>query len=96
MHSPMPNEHANGIFLSTLSYVTAPYIGLFIMISGALLLPIKVDAIHFLKRRFGKIAGPTLFWSLFYLTLNAYLKGEEIEFITTQNTFISDYLFFML
>lgn len=44
MHSPMPGgAEGNGMFLSTSSYVTAPGIGLFFMISGALLLPIKED-----------------------------------------------------
>lgn len=39
MHSPMPSSRANGLFLSSLSYFTAPCIGLFFMVSGALLLP---------------------------------------------------------
>ena len=37
MHAPYPKEGANGLFLSTLSYFTAPCIGLFFMVSGALL-----------------------------------------------------------
>lgn len=36
MHSPMPTENANGLLLSSLSYFTAPCIGLFFMVSGAL------------------------------------------------------------
>ena len=39
MHSPMPSADANGMLLSSLSYFTAPCIGLFFMVSGALLLP---------------------------------------------------------
>lgn len=64
MHSPMPSENANGIFLSLLSYMTAPCIGLFLMVSGALLLPVKEGTGSFLRRRLGKILGPTLVWSL--------------------------------
>lgn len=41
MHSPIPAENANGLLLSSLSYFTAPCIGLFFMVSGALLLPPK-------------------------------------------------------
>jgi surface polysaccharide O-acyltransferase-like enzyme len=67
MHAPMPNENAIGIFNAALSYYNAPCIGLFFMVSGALLLPIKGDGIDFLKRRFTKIAGPTIFWSIFYI-----------------------------
>lgn len=74
MHSPMPSAHANGLFLSTLSYLTAPCIGLFFMISGALLLPVKNTSL-FIKKRFTKIFFPTLFWSLFYLLLNS-IKTE--------------------
>lgn len=29
MHAPYPKEEADGLFLSTLSYLTAPCIGLF-------------------------------------------------------------------
>lgn len=39
MHSPIPSENANGLLLSSLSYFTAPCIGLFFMVSGALILP---------------------------------------------------------
>lgn len=39
MHSPMPSADANGMLLSSLSYFTAPCIGLFFMVSGALILP---------------------------------------------------------
>ena len=37
MHSR--TENANGLLLSSLSYFTAPCIGLFFMVSGVLLLP---------------------------------------------------------
>ena len=70
MHAPFPSENANGIFLSTLSYFTAPCIGLFFMVSGYLLLPIKQDTESFLRKRLGKVMGPTLFWSLFYIATN--------------------------
>ena len=40
MHSPMPNLGTNSLILSAISYLSAPCIGLFFMVSGALLLPI--------------------------------------------------------
>lgn len=76
MHAPLPSEQANGIFLSTLSYFTAPCIGLFFMVSGYLLLPIKQDAEGFLRKRLGKVIAPTLFWSIFYIITN-FIKGNE-------------------
>lgn len=39
MHSPIPSDNADGLILSSISYFTAPCIGLFFMVSGALLLP---------------------------------------------------------
>lgn len=39
MHSPIPSDNSDGIILSSLSYFTAPCIGLFFMVSGALVLP---------------------------------------------------------
>ena len=75
MHAPLPSEQANGLFLSSLSYLTAPCIGLFFMVSGYLLLPIKDSTESFLRQRLGKVMGPTLFWSIFYIAAN-FIKGN--------------------
>ena len=75
MHAPLPSEQTNGIFLSSLSYFTTHCIGLFFMVSGYLLLPIKQDAGSFLRKRLGKVIGPTLFWSIFYIAAN-FIKGD--------------------
>lgn len=72
MHSPIPSPNANGVFLSALSYFTAPCIGLFFMVSGALLLPVRENYTTFLKHRFGKVIVPTLFWTAIYITINVY------------------------
>lgn len=76
MHSPLPSGNANGSFLGIISYATAPCIGLFFMVSGALLLPVKESTSSFLKRRLGKIIGPTLFWSLIYIGYN-HFQGTD-------------------
>lgn len=68
MHSPMPDS-APGFVLTGISYLTAPGIGLFFMISGALLLGNKLSTGEFLKRRFSKVLFPTLFWTAFYLVV---------------------------
>lgn len=76
MHSPIPTENANGLLLSSLSYFTAPCIGLFFMVSGALLLPPqknrKHEAMPFLKKRFKRVLLPTLVWSLLYIIVKLY------------------------
>lgn len=76
MHAPIPNHQANGLFLSSISYLTAPCIGLFFMVSGSLLLPIKTDGIVFLKKRFTKVLFPTLFWTIFYILSEYLISGK--------------------
>ena len=78
MHSPMSGNECDGIFLSSLSYLTAPGIGLFFMVSGALLLPVKENTRLFIKKRFTKIAIPTFLWTVFYLCCNVWLKNEPL------------------
>lgn len=79
MHAPIPDEKANGLFLSSLSYITASGIGLFFMISGALLLYVKQDTRVFFTRRFSKIVIPAFFWSLFYLCANEWILHESFS-----------------
>lgn len=79
MHAPLPAENTSGLFLSALSYFTAPGIGLFFMLSGALLLPIKEDMKTFLKKRFVKVVWPTVFWSLLYLLANWLMSHQALE-----------------
>lgn len=72
MHAPIPNTGLSSFILSADSLLTAPGIGLFLMVSGALLLPINMTTSLFLKKRLGKIVFPTLFWTLFYLLVYRY------------------------
>ena len=78
MHSPMPSGAENGLFLSSLSYLTAAGVGLFFMISGALLLPVKTDTSSFLKKRFSKIAVPTVIWSVVFVVLDSVCGGSAL------------------
>ena len=67
MHSPMPSDNANGVFLVALSYFTAPCIGLFFMVSGALLLPVKEEYPTFLKKDSARFYGRHYFGRLYTL-----------------------------
>lgn len=69
MHTPRPYS-ADGNVLSAISLLTAPCIGLFFMVSGALLLPVTKPAMPFLSHRLTKIAIPVLLWSLFYIAVD--------------------------
>ena len=74
MHSPIPSDNSDGIILSSLSYFTAPCIGLFFMISGALILPPPIasesnTALPFLRKRLKRVLMPTLVWTFFYIAI---------------------------
>lgn len=79
MHSQRPHVGIPAWFLSGSSYITAPCIGLFLMISGALILgkakvlgdEQKFDTFSFLKHRLLKICIPLAFWTLLYWSLSA-------------------------
>lgn len=83
MHAPMKNMGTDSHLLSSISLLTAPGIGLFFMVSGALLLPIQEDTKSFLKRRVSKVIWPTLFWTFFYLTLRLVIVGMSIDKLLT-------------
>lgn len=80
MHSPLTEGGTNyALFLSSLSYLSAPGIGLFFMVSGALLLPITEPTFVFLKKRLTKIVIPTLIWTCFYLILKIFFDSHQIS-----------------
>lgn len=68
LHSPLPqNNSDSSSLLSSISYLTSPCIGLFFMVSGALLLPSMEGTFFFLKKRASKLIPPTLCWTIIYL-----------------------------
>jgi surface polysaccharide O-acyltransferase-like enzyme len=82
MHAPMPGDGTNSLFLNTLSYLTEPGLCLFFVLSGALLLPTKLDTIEFIKKRLTKVIAPTLFFTFFYLGIR-YIEGNEVSWLKT-------------
>lgn len=64
IHAPLPDTSGQGsLWLSVYNYVSAPCIGLFFMVSGALLFPVKLDIGTFIRKRLLRIGLPLLFWS---------------------------------
>lgn len=53
------------------------------MVSGTLLLPVKVDMFTFLRHRFAKIFFPLLFWTAVYMAVGLYYSESEINIIRT-------------
>lgn len=64
--------------ISLLTYIEMPCIGLFLAISGALVLPVKQSTGSFLKKRLKKIVIPTLFWFPTYLILGNNLTVNNL------------------
>ena len=84
MHAPMSGIETSGNILSAISLMTVPGIGLFFMVSGALLLPIKEPTENFLKRRLTKVVFPTLFWTFFYLFLKKMTTDMTVDDLLKQ------------
>ena len=86
MHAPIPGASAEGYgpFLVLISYLTVPCVPLFFMVSGSLLLPCRkeVSAIDYLKKRIGKVVGPTVAFSLLYMIINN-SKNWSISILST-------------
>ena len=80
MHSPIPYSMP-GYMMIGISYLTAPGIGLFFMISGALLLGNNLSTRDFLKKRFSKIIIPTIFWTIFYLIVKCFTEPVNTLFL---------------
>lgn len=90
IHSP--NKQIN-IWVSIYNYITVPGIGLFFMVSGALLFPVHEPLDIFLRKRLSKIVFPLIFWSLFYITIKLIwgemklteLPGSLLEILYTSS-----------
>lgn len=83
MHVPIPATGdavgtIKALFLSGLCYATSPCIGLFMMVSGALLLRNTDRPIEFMRKRLNRVLGPTIFWSIFYILVE-YVKTCDLS-----------------
>ena len=78
-HAPMPGLGTSSVFLSATSFLTYPGIGLFFMVSGALLLPVRQPSEDFYKRRLTKVTIPAVLWMLFYLILGYALHKYSLS-----------------
>jgi surface polysaccharide O-acyltransferase-like enzyme len=61
--------------LSSFDRVCVP---LFVMLSGYLLLPMKVHTSAFLKKHIIRVAGPFLFWCMGYAVYYVFYRGDSI------------------
>lgn len=84
IHSPLPANGEANIWISVYNYASAPCIGLFFMVSGALLFPVHGSIKIFLQKRLSKIVFPLIFWSLFYSIIK--LIWGEVTFSELLNS----------
>lgn len=89
MHTPHPDSGVPGFVQVPLYFITAAGLVSFFMVSGALLLPSNIPVAQFLKRRVGKIAGPWLFWTLFYMAINVPQKGLSLSVVDELFVYVS-------
>ncbi len=68
-HSVMKNHAENGKWLGLISFMCSPSSEMFLMLSGAILLPVRTDMRSFYKRRFLKLLPPMFIWSTFGILL---------------------------
>lgn len=87
MHAPMPWNGEGDVpstvraFMVYSSYWTLPCVCLFFAVSGALLLPTKIEPSEsgqWLKKRLNKVIWPTLVWSFFYMII-VWIQDSEIS-----------------
>lgn len=84
VHSPVPHpELSEAPIYGAISYLCSPCIGLFLMVSGALLLPQKLAVRQFVFRRFTRILFPLVVWSIIYILIDAIDNNKTIDDIIT-------------
>ena len=89
IHAPLPDTSGQGsLWLSAYNYLSAPCIGLFFMVSGALLFPVKSDINTFIRKRLMRIGLPLLFWSavcviVFWLVGKISFNSAMLSFLLT-------------
>lgn len=75
-HASMPASNpAFGMFLAGFSLLSSPSSELFVTISASLLAPSKQGMFEFYKKRFSRLIGPFLFWSVVVVLID-FIQGE--------------------
>ncbi len=66
IHAPIPRGEGS-LWLSVYNYLSAPCIGLFFMLSGALLFPVRQPLSVYLPKKLKRIILPLVFWSVVFV-----------------------------
>lgn len=80
VHSPHPHEGmTSALSYGIISYLCSPCIGLFLMVSGALLLPMLDTTKEFLSKRLTRIIFPLISWSIIYILIALSLGNISLQ-----------------
>lgn len=72
IHAPIPHG-ISSVWLSAYNYLSAPCIGLFFMLSGALLFPVRQPLRVYLLKKAKRVVLPLIFWSVVCVVLEVLL-----------------------
>ena len=78
IHAPIPREEGS-LWLSAYNYLTAPSIGLFFMLSGALIFPVRQPLSVYLPKKLKRIVLPLIFWSVACVAWEVVSGGTRVE-----------------
>lgn len=86
-----------GLWASLFGLMASPSSELFMTISGAILLPVKISGQEFFKKRFSKVLLPLCIWSLIYLSVGLGASNRTIieSLLTLPFTPVLDVFWFM-
>lgn len=80
VHSPHSHEGmTSALSYGVISYLCSPCIGLFLMVSGALLLPMHLSTRDFISKRLTRIVYPLISWSLIYILISIFVGKNTFQ-----------------
>lgn len=71
--------HEDTPLIGWINSLTPIEVPLFVMISGYFILPVKMDMIHFFRRRLTRIILPFIFWSIVYILYFKVTRGDSLS-----------------
>lgn len=80
--------------VNALDSATRSCIGLFFMITGALLVQKSIEIKSFLKKRFSRIIYPFIFWSIVYVVFSYLTEHKPLDTIIQQSIYFGAYYHF--
>lgn len=87
IHSPLP-KHESSLWLSAYNYFSSPCMGLFFMLSGALLFPVHGLLSKYVHKKLRRIVIPLIFWSFLFSFMQFLFGDLSFEELKTKLCYI--------